>query len=30
MAETHRYVNDLAGSRRVLAHGLIRPNLSPG
>jgi predicted TIM-barrel fold metal-dependent hydrolase len=27
MAATRRYVNDLARSRRVLAHGLIRPNL---
>jgi predicted TIM-barrel fold metal-dependent hydrolase len=30
MAATRRYVNDLAGSRRVLAHGLIRPNLGLG
>ena len=27
MAATREYVNDLAGTRRVLAHGLIRPNL---
>jgi uncharacterized protein len=30
MAATRRYVNDLAGSQRVLAHGLIRPNLGLG
>src|SRR5262249_60142321 len=29
-AAPRRYVNDLAGSRRVLAHGLIRPNLGLG
>src|SRR5262249_52014519 len=27
MAATRNYVNDLAGSQRVLAHGLLRPNL---
>jgi predicted TIM-barrel fold metal-dependent hydrolase len=27
MAATRKYVNDLAGSRRVLSHGLLRPNL---
>src|SRR5947209_993685 len=27
MVETRRFVNDLAGSRRVLSHGLLRPNL---
>lgn len=27
MADTRRFVNELAGSRRVLAHGLLRPNL---
>lgn len=30
MAATRKYVNDLAGTRRVLAHGLIRPNLGLG
>jgi predicted TIM-barrel fold metal-dependent hydrolase len=30
MAATRRYVNELAGSRRLLAHGLIRPNLGLG
>jgi hypothetical protein len=27
MVGTRRYVNDLAGSQRVLSHGLLRPNL---
>src|SRR5580700_7816068 len=27
MVETRRFVNELAGSRRVLSHGLLRPNL---
>jgi predicted TIM-barrel fold metal-dependent hydrolase len=27
MAATRQYVNDLAGSQRVLSHGLLRPNL---
>lgn len=27
MVATRKHVNDLAGSRRVLSHGLIRPNL---
>jgi predicted TIM-barrel fold metal-dependent hydrolase len=27
MAATRKHVNDLAGSQRVLSHGLIRPNL---
>jgi predicted TIM-barrel fold metal-dependent hydrolase len=27
MVATRKYVNDLAGSRRVLSHGLLRPNL---
>lgn len=27
MVATRRHVNDLAGSRRVMSHGLIRPNL---
>ncbi len=27
MVATRKYVNDLAGSQRVLAHGLLRPNL---
>jgi len=27
MVETRRFVNDLAGSQRVLSHGLLRPNL---
>jgi predicted TIM-barrel fold metal-dependent hydrolase len=27
MVATRAYVNDLAGSRRVLSHGLLRPNL---
>ncbi len=27
MVGTRKYVNDLAGSRRVLSHGLLRPNL---
>ena len=27
MVATRKYVNDIAGSRRVLSHGLIRPNL---
>lgn len=30
MVATRRFVNDLAGSRRVLSHGLLRPNLGPG
>jgi predicted TIM-barrel fold metal-dependent hydrolase len=29
MVETRRFVNELAGSRRVLSHGLLRPNLGP-
>jgi predicted TIM-barrel fold metal-dependent hydrolase len=29
MVETRKYVNDLAGSQRVLSHGLLRPNLGP-
>src|SRR5947209_6350989 len=29
MVATRTYVNDLAGSRRVLSHGLLRPNLGP-
>jgi predicted TIM-barrel fold metal-dependent hydrolase len=29
MVATRKYVNDLAGSRRVLSHGLLRPNLGP-
>jgi predicted TIM-barrel fold metal-dependent hydrolase len=29
MVATRRYVNDLAGSQRVLSHGLLRPNLGP-
>ena len=29
MVETRRYVNELAGSQRVLSHGLLRPNLGP-
>ena len=28
MVATRTFVNDLAGSRRVLSHGLLRPNLS--
>ena len=28
MVATRKYVNDLAGSRRVLSHGLLRPNLA--
>jgi predicted TIM-barrel fold metal-dependent hydrolase len=27
MAATRKYVNDLAGSQRLLSHGLLRPNL---
>ena len=27
MVATRQYVNDLAGSQRVLSHGLLRPNL---
>jgi len=27
MVETRKHVNDLAGSQRVLSHGLLRPNL---
>ena len=27
MVETRKFVNELAGSRRVLSHGLLRPNL---
>jgi uncharacterized protein len=27
MVATRKYVNDLAGSKRVLSHGLLRPNL---
>jgi predicted TIM-barrel fold metal-dependent hydrolase len=27
MVATRKYVNDLAGSRRLLSHGLLRPNL---
>jgi predicted TIM-barrel fold metal-dependent hydrolase len=30
MAATRDYVNGLAGSQRVLAHGLLRPNLGKG
>jgi predicted TIM-barrel fold metal-dependent hydrolase len=29
MVATRKYVNDLSGSRRVLSHGLLRPNLGP-
>jgi predicted TIM-barrel fold metal-dependent hydrolase len=29
MVATRKYVNDLAGSQRVLSHGLLRPNLGP-
>jgi uncharacterized protein len=29
MVATRSFVNDLAGSRRVLSHGLLRPNLGP-
>src|SRR5947209_1435831 len=29
MVATRKYVNDIAGSRRVLSHGLLRPNLGP-
>jgi predicted TIM-barrel fold metal-dependent hydrolase len=29
MVETRRFVNEIAGSRRVLSHGLLRPNLGP-
>lgn len=29
MVATRKYVNDIAGSRRVLSHGLVRPNLGP-
>jgi predicted TIM-barrel fold metal-dependent hydrolase len=29
MVATRRFVNELAGSRRVLSHGLLRPNLGP-
>ena len=27
MVATRKYVNEIAGSRRVLSHGLLRPNL---
>lgn len=30
MVATRKFVNDLAGSRRVLSHGLLRPNLGKG
>ncbi|MBV8235436.1 MAG: amidohydrolase family protein, partial [Acidimicrobiia bacterium] len=30
MVATRTFVNDLAGSRRVLSHGLLRPNLGNG
>lgn len=29
MVATRKFVNDLAGSRRSLSHGLLRPNLGP-
>jgi predicted TIM-barrel fold metal-dependent hydrolase len=29
MVATRQYVNDLAGSQRLLSHGLLRPNLGP-
>jgi predicted TIM-barrel fold metal-dependent hydrolase len=29
MVATRKYVNDLAGSQRVLSHGLLRPNIGP-
>ncbi len=29
MVATRKYVNDLAGSQRLLSHGLLRPNLGP-
>ncbi len=29
MVATRQFVNDLAGSQRVLSHGLLRPNLGP-
>ncbi len=29
MVATRQFVNDLAGSKRVLSHGLLRPNLGP-
>ena len=29
MVATRKFVNDLAGSQRVLSHGLLRPNLGP-
>jgi predicted TIM-barrel fold metal-dependent hydrolase len=29
MVATRKFVNDIAGSRRVLSHGLLRPNLGP-
>lgn len=29
MVGTRKHVNDLAGSQRVLSHGLLRPNLGP-
>src|SRR5438093_11482933 len=29
MVATRKYGNDLAGSRRLLSHGLLRPNLAP-
>ncbi|MGQ0635393.1 MAG: amidohydrolase family protein [Planctomycetaceae bacterium] len=29
MVATRAFVNDIAGSRRVLSHGLLRPNLGP-
>jgi predicted TIM-barrel fold metal-dependent hydrolase len=29
MVATRKFVNDIAGSQRVLSHGLLRPNLGP-
>ncbi len=29
MVATRRFVNEMAGSKRVLSHGLLRPNLGP-
>ncbi len=29
MVATRKYVNDMAGSQRVLSHGLLRPNMGP-
>src|SRR5262245_21886098 len=29
MVATRQFVNDIAGSRRILSHGLLRPNLGP-